>query len=104
MVTEEQVVEKLKQCIDPEIPVDIWNLGLIYDIQVNESNVTNKQDVAIIMTLTVPGCPMVKHIKEDIQSKLSSINGINDVSIDLTFDPKWNSNMISDEARKKLNF
>ena len=104
MVTEEQVIEKLKQCIDPEIPVDIWNLGLIYDIQVNKSNVTNTQDVAIIMTLTVPGCPMVKHIKEDVQSKLSTIDGINDISIDITFDPKWNSNMISDEARKKLNF
>jgi metal-sulfur cluster biosynthetic enzyme len=104
MVTEEQVVEKLKQCIDPEIPIDIWNLGLIYDIQVNESNITNKQDVAIIMTLTVPGCPMVKHIKEDVQSKLSTIDGINNISIDITFDPKWNSNMISEEARKKLNF
>jgi len=104
MVTEEQVIKKLKQCIDPEIPVDIWNLGLIYDIQVNESNVTDKQDVAIKMTLTVPGCPMVKHIKEDVQSKLSTIDGINDISIDITFDPKWNSNMISDEARKKLNF
>ena len=104
MVTEEQVVEKLKQCIDPEIPVDIWNLGLIYNINVNENAVTNKQDVSIIMTLTVPGCPMVKHIKEDVQSKLSTIDGINDISIDITFDPKWNSNMISDEARKKLNF
>ena len=104
MVNEEQVIEKLKQCMDPEIPVDIWNLGLIYDIQINESNVTNKQDVAIIMTLTVPGCPMVKHIKEDVQSKLSTVDGINNISIDITFDPKWNSNMISDEARKKLNF
>ena len=103
MVTEKHVIETLKQCMDPEIPIDIWNLGLIYDIKVNESNVTNKQDVSIIMTLTVPGCPMVKHIKEDVQSKLSSIDGINDISIDITFDPKWNSNMMSDEARKKLN-
>jgi len=98
MLTENQVIEKLKQCIDPEIPVDIWNLGLIYDIQINDN-----QDVGIIMTLTVPGCPMVKHIKEDVQEKLSSLEGINDISIDITFDPKWNSNMMSDDARKKLN-
>ena len=70
MVTEEQVIEKLKQCIDPEIPIDIWNLGLIYNIQVDESDDTNKQDVAIMMTLTVPGCPMVKHIKEDVKTKI----------------------------------
>ncbi len=103
MITEEQVLEKLKQCMDPEIPVDIWNLGLIYDIQINDSKTGDKQDIAIIMTLTVPGCPMVKHIKEDVQSKLSSLDGINDISIDITFDPKWNSNMMSDEARNKLN-
>lgn len=102
MITEEQVIEKLKECMDPEIPVDIWNLGLIYDIQINDS-VENKQDVGIIMTLTVPGCPMVKHIKEDVQTKLSSLNGINDISIDITFDPQWNANMMSDEARKQLN-
>lgn len=103
MVTEQQIIEKLKECMDPEIPVDIWNLGLIYDIQIKDSNVTDKQDVAIIMTLTVPGCPMVKHIKEDVQSKLSSLEGMNDIAIDITFDPKWNTNMISAEARKKLN-
>ena len=73
MVTEEQVIEKLKECMDPEIPVDIWNLGLIYNIQINESEVANKQDIGIIMTLTVPGCPMIKHIKDDIHSKLSSL-------------------------------
>ncbi len=104
MVTEEQVIEKLKQCMDPEIPVDIWNLGLIYDIQVTDSYGVDKQDVSIRMTLTVPGFPMVKNIKEDVQSKLSSIDGINEISIDITFDPKWNSNMISTEARQKLNF
>ena len=103
MITENQVIEVLKQCMDPEIPVDIWNLGLIYDIQIRESNVAKKQDVAIIMTLTVPGCPMVKQIKEDVQSKLSSLVGINGISIDITFDPKWNTNMISEEARKQLN-
>jgi len=104
MVTEDQVITTLEQCMDPEIPVDIWNLGLIYDIQIKESKTLNKQDVAIIMTLTVPGCPMVKHIKEDVQSKLGSIDGINDLSIDIVFDPKWNSNMMTDKAKRKLNF
>lgn len=102
MITEEQVIGKLKECMDPEIPVDIWNLGLIYDVQISD-NGNNKQDVAIIMTLTVPGCPMVKHIKEDVQSKLALLDGINDISIDITFEPKWNANMMSDEARKQLN-
>ena len=102
MVTEEQVIGKLKECMDPEIPVDIWNLGLIYDIQIKD-RIDNKQDIAIIMTLTVPGCPMVKHIKEDVQSKLAILDGINDISIDITFEPKWNANMISTEARKQLN-
>ena len=103
MVTEQQVIEKLKQCMDPEIPIDIWNLGLIYNIQIKESDVAHKQDVGIIMTLTVPGCPMVKHIKEDVQSKLSTLDEINDIAIDITFDPQWNSNMMSEEARKRLN-
>ena len=102
MVTEEQVIGKLKECMDPEIPVDIWNLGLIYDIQIKD-RIDNKQDIAIIMTLTVSGCPMVKHIKEDVQSKLAILDGINDISIDITFEPKWNANMISAEARKQLN-
>lgn len=103
MITESQVIDKLKQCMDPEIPVDIWNLGLIYDINIKDNTASDKQDVSIIMTLTVPGCPMVKHIKEDVQDKLSSLDGINDLSIDITFDPKWNANMMSDDARKKLN-
>ena len=89
--------------MDPEIPVDIWNLGLIYNIQIKESAVANMQDVGIIMTLTVPGCPMVKHIKEDVQEKLSTLDEINDIAIDITFDPQWNANMMSDEARKRLN-
>jgi metal-sulfur cluster biosynthetic enzyme len=103
MITEEKVIEKLKECMDPEIPVDIWNLGLIYNINIKDSSILDKQDVEIIMTLTVPGCPMVKYIKEDVQDKLSSLEGINDISIDITFDPKWNSNMMSSEARKALN-
>ena len=103
MVTEQQVIDKLKGCMDPEIPVDIWNLGLIYNIQIKDSSVANKQDVGIIMTLTVPGCPMVKHIKEDVQEKLSVLDEINDIAIDITFDPQWNANMMSDEARKRLN-
>lgn len=103
MVTEQQVIEKLKECMDPEIPVDIWNLGLIYNIQIKESDEVDKQDVGIVMTLTVPGCPMVKHIKEDVQEKLSALDEINDIAIDITFDPQWNANMMSDEARKRLN-
>lgn len=103
MITEEQVIETLKQVFDPEIPVDVWNLGLVYNIGISESSNPEKQNINITMTLTTPGCPMVQQIKNDVKSKIEAMDGVNEAIIDVTFDPKWNVNMISDEARKKLN-
>jgi metal-sulfur cluster biosynthetic enzyme len=102
MLTEDQVIETLKKCMDPEIPVDIWNLGLIYNIAISDANST-KHDVSITMTLTTPGCGLVEHIKNDVKSKLEAMEQINQATITMTFDPRWNPNMISTEARKKLN-
>ncbi len=103
MVTEDKVIATLEQVFDPEIPVDVWNLGLIYNIDINNDKNSGKQNVGITMTLTTPGCQMVQHIKNDVKSKIEAMEEVNEATITMTFDPKWNVKMISDEARKKLN-
>jgi len=103
MVTEDKVIATLKQVFDPEIPVDVWNLGLIYNIGIAESDAKDKQNINITMTLTTPGCQMVQHIKNDVKTKIEAMEKVNEATITMTFDPQWNVNMISNEARKKLN-
>jgi metal-sulfur cluster biosynthetic enzyme len=103
MVTEEQVIGTLKQVFDPEIPIDVWNLGLIYNINISDSDKLTKQNINITMTLTTPGCQMVQHIKNDVKTKIEAMGEVNEATITMTFDPQWNVNMISDDARKKLN-
>ncbi len=103
MVTEDQVIATLKQVFDPEIPVDVWNLGLIYNIDIDDNKNSHKQNVNITMTLTTPGCQMVQYIKNDVKLKIEAMEEVNEATITMTFDPKWNVKMISDEARKKLN-
>ncbi len=103
MVTEDQVIATLKQVFDPEIPIDVWNLGLIYNISINDDGDSTKQNINITMTLTTPGCQMVQHIKNDVKTKIETMESVNEVTINMTFDPQWNVNMISKEARKKLN-
>ena len=100
MITKEQVIESLKNCYDPEIPmVNLVELGLIYDVEVNENN-----DVNIKMTLTAPGCPMHSLISQDVKSKIENIEGIGKVNVEVVWDPPWNPNMMSDEAKQKLGF
>ena len=77
------VVEVLKQCNDPELPIDLWNLGLIYDLKINEEG--EKFSVDIVMSLTTPGCTMGQYMIEDIKSKMSSIKSISRVDVELTF-------------------
>ena len=103
MVDENKIIEVLKQCYDPEIPVDLWSLGLIYNINISEAK-NNKSDVSITMTLTTPGCTMGSYMAEDIKMKLSGIEEINLSEVDVTFDPPWKPEMMNDEARKKLGF
>jgi len=93
----ESIVKVLKTIFDPEIPVDIYELGLIYDVFVNET-----RDVKILMTLTSPNCPVAETLPMEVKEKVSSIDLVNDVEIELTFDPPWDKDMMSEEAKLEL--
>ena len=101
-VKKDQVIEILKQCYDPELPVDLWNLGLIYDIQIQKAYDEKISDVNILMSLTTPGCSMGQQMSQDIKSKLETLDEVNQAFVEVTFDPPWNQEMITDEAREKL--
>lgn len=101
-VKKDQVVEILKQCYDPELPVDLWNLGLIYSIEIQEAYDGEKSDVSIVMSLTTPGCTMGEQMSSDIKNKLEALSEINQAFIKVTFDPPWTPEMITDEAKEKL--
>ena len=103
MIDKEKIIDVLKQCFDPEVPVDLWSLGLIYDIDIKESD-NNKSDISITMTLTTPGCTMGSYMAEDIKMKLSAIDEVNSSEVDVTFDPPWKPEMMNDQAREKLGF
>ncbi len=93
----ENIVKVLKTIFDPEIPVDIYELGLIYDVFVNED-----REVKILMTLTSPNCPVAETLPMEIQEKVKSIDMVKDVEIELTFDPPWDKDMMSEEAKLEL--
>jgi probable FeS assembly SUF system protein SufT len=97
---EEQVWEQLKGVYDPEIPVDIVNLGLVYDCALEKQG--DKTVVQVKMTLTAPGCGMGPVIAADAQAKVMTIEGIDEAHVDLVWDPAWNQDMISEEGRMKL--
>ncbi|MGC4014910.1 MAG: putative Fe-S cluster assembly protein SufT [Luteolibacter sp.] len=97
---EEQVWAQLKAVYDPEIPVDIVNLGLVYDCSVGEED--GKKIVTVKMTLTAPGCGMGPVIAADAQAKIMTIDGIDDAKVELVWDPAWNQDMISEEGKMKL--
>lgn len=97
---EEQVWAQLKGVYDPEIPVDIVNLGLVYDCTVEE--IDGKTTVAVKMTLTAPGCGMGPVIAADAQAKIMCIDGIDDAAVELVWDPAWNQDMISEEGKMQL--
>src|SRR3954471_6510757 len=100
-VDEKAVWDQLRQCYDPEIPVNIVDLGLVYDCQLSKGeNGGTKVDVK--MTLTAPGCGMGPAIAHDAQSKIMSIDGVDEAQVDLVWDPPWNQNMISEAGRMKL--
>lgn len=93
----EKIVEVLQTIYDPEIPVDIYQLGLIYDVFINENS-----DVKILMTLTTPNCPVAEVLPQEVQEKVRAIDGIRNVEVELTFDPAWNQDMMSEEAKLEL--
>lgn len=92
----EEIVKALKECYDPEIPVNVWDLGLIYDVNVNGDKVHVK------MTLTAPGCPMHTFISEEVKNRLKDISGVKDASVEVVWDPPWNPDMMSKEAKAQL--
>lgn len=96
---EEKIVEMLKTVYDPEIPVNVYDLGLIYKIDVSDDF-----DVTIDMTLTAPSCPAGDFITDDIREKVGSIKGVKAVTVNIVYEPEWNQDMMSDEAKLELGF
>jgi FeS assembly SUF system protein len=94
---EERVVDVLKTCFDPEIPVNIYDLGLIYEVKVNEGN-----DVHVRMTLTSPACPVAETLPPDVENKIKELPDVNSAKVEITFDPPWDKEMMSEEARLEL--
>src|SRR5262245_7165557 len=92
-----RVKDVIKTCYDPEIPVDIMELGLIYDIQIDEGN-----DVHVKMSLTSPACPVAESLPVEVEQKLKDIPDINNASVSVTFDPPWDRQMMSEEAQMEL--
>lgn len=97
-ISHEQIFEKLRLCLDPELGINIVDLGLIYSISIDSSR------VHILMTLTTPGCPLDSYFVRDITTKLKTIKGVNDVSVELTFDPIWSPSKMSEESKDLLGF
>ena len=97
-IKKESVINILKECYDPEIPIDLWNLGLIYEIKLEQ------EAVNITMSLTTPGCTMGQYMADDIKQKLLEKENIKNVNVDVVFDPPWQPEMMTDEGRKKLGF
>ena len=96
---EERIIAMLKTVYDPEIPVNIYDLGLIYKIDLQDDG-----DVSIDMTLTAPNCPAADFIMEDVRQKVDSVEGVNSSVINLVFDPEWDKDMMSEEAKLELGF
>ena len=96
---ETEIVQVLKNIYDPEIPVNIYDLGLIYEINVDDDN-----KVVITMTLTAPNCPMAEDLIEEVKYKVAGTKGVKDCDLKLTFNPPWDKSMLSDEAKLELGF
>ena len=95
----EEIVRVLKTIFDPEIPVDIYELGLIYDVLVNEDN-----DVKVLMTLTTPNCPVAESLPLEDKNKIADIEGVKSAEVEMTFDPPSNRDLMSEEAKLELGF
>jgi FeS assembly SUF system protein len=96
LVTRDEIVTVLKDCYDPEIPINIWDLGLVYDINLQDGN------VGIKMTLTAPGCMMGGMIAEEVKSKIKAMQGVKDAKVELVWDPPWSPDKMSPEAKAQM--
>jgi FeS assembly SUF system protein len=99
LAIESNIVKVLKNVFDPEIPVNIYDLGLIYEIDVEDNGKTT-----VKMTLTAPNCPMADQLLSEVETKVSEVDGVTEVVLHLTFDPPWNKGMMSEEAMLELGF
>jgi len=95
----EKIVEVLKTIFDPEIPVDIYELGLIYDVFVNENN-----DIKVLMTLTSPNCPVAETLPMEVEEKIRTLEEVKSAEVEITFDPPWSQDLMSEEAKLELGF
>ena len=93
-----RVIEKIKQIYDPEIPVNIYELGLIYNIKIDENN-----NVKIDMTLTSPNCPVAESLPKEVKDSIMNVEGVKDITLDLVWDPPWEKSMMSEAAKLELN-
>ncbi|HZO99321.1 MAG TPA: iron-sulfur cluster assembly protein [Terriglobia bacterium] len=96
MVTQDQVYDVLRNCYDPEIPVNIVDLGLVYDVQVRDDN------VSVVMTLTARGCPAHAFISEEVRARVASLPGVKSATVQVVWDPPWDPSRISEAARRRL--
>lgn len=95
---EELAVKEIKTIFDPEIPVNIYDLGLIYDVQATE-----EKEIVVLMTLTAPACPVADSLPNEVETKIKNIDGVKNAKVMLTFDPPWDKSFMSDEAKLQLN-
>lgn len=95
----EKVIEKIQEIFDPEIPVNIWELGLIYEVNILPIN-----NVEVVMTLTAPSCPAAQSLPHDVDQKVRSIEGVNDVHVEVTWTPAWTKDRMSEAAKLELGF
>lgn len=95
----QRVIDEIKTCFDPEIPVDVWELGLIYELELNDEN-----DLKVVMTLTSPNCPVAESLPADVKNKLQLLPNIKSVDLKLTFEPTWEKEMMSEVAQLELGF
>ena len=97
-IKKEDIVNQIKEVFDPEIPVNIYDLGLIYEIKIDE-----EKKVEIIMTLTSPNCPVAESLPKEVSQKIKNLNGMKSLAVYLTFDPPWDQNMMSEDAKLALD-
>jgi FeS assembly SUF system protein len=94
---EERIIEQMKTVYDPEIPINIYEIGLIYEI-----NIDDDFNVKVVMTLTTPNCPVAESLPEEVRQRVLSVEGVKSLDLELTFDPPWTMEMLTDEARLEL--
>ncbi len=102
MPTQQDVITVLKTIFDPEIPVDIYELGLIYEVKFSEAEGGQKVDIQ--MTLTSPNCPVAESLPADVKEKVASMDGVADADVEIVFEPAWTQDMMSEEAKLELGF